>query len=89
MKTIKRVVLKTATKLSQEEMKYVFGGSGSGNEKSNCTSDCGTQPSISITNCIGTCTATDGSSVQCSGDTTVLTKNCDGTSSVLTDLSKY
>ena len=28
MKTIKRVVLKEATKLSQEEMKHVFGGSG-------------------------------------------------------------
>ena len=89
MKTIKKVTLKTAAKLSQEEMKYVFGGSGSGKGMSNCTSDCGTQPSISITNCIGTCIAYDGSSVICSGVTTVLTKNCDGTSSVLIDPSKY
>lgn len=29
MKQIKKVVLKEATKLSQEEMKHVFGGSGS------------------------------------------------------------
>lgn len=28
MKTIKRVTLKEATQLSQEEMKLVFGGSG-------------------------------------------------------------
>lgn len=28
MKTIKRVALKEATQLSQEEMKLVFGGSG-------------------------------------------------------------
>lgn len=29
MKQIKKVVLKEATKLSQEEIKHVFGGSGS------------------------------------------------------------
>ena len=35
MKQIQKVVLKKATRLSQEEMKYVFGGSGSGNGMSN------------------------------------------------------
>ncbi|QFQ13305.1 rSAM-modified peptide [Pseudoprevotella muciniphila] len=83
MKTIKKVTFKTATKLSQEEMKYVFGGSGSGNGVSNCTSDCGTQQSVYITNCYGTCIASDGNFVRCSGVTSVLTKYCDGTSSLL------
>ena len=34
MKQIKKVVLKEATKLSQEEMKFVFGGSGSSTDTS-------------------------------------------------------
>lgn len=42
MKTIKRVALKEATQLSQEEMKLIFGGSGNTssacrNEGASCT----------------------------------------------------
>ena len=36
MKQIKKVVLKEATKLSQEEMKQVFGGSGLESESGAC-----------------------------------------------------
>lgn len=39
MKQIKKVVLKEATKLSQEEMKHVFGGSGSMGSGS-CAASC-------------------------------------------------
>lgn len=81
MKTIKRVALKEATQLSQEEMKLVFGGSG-GSGMTSCATDCGSQPSRSISNCIGTCTAEQGSHVTCSGPSQVLIKYCDGTSSL-------
>lgn len=81
MKTIKKVALKEAIQLSQEEMKLVFGGSG-GSGIISCTVDCGSQPSRSISNCIGTCTAQSGS-VVCSGPTHVLTKYCNGTSSLM------
>lgn len=81
MKAIKKVALKEATQLSQEEMKLIFGGSGGGSMTS-CTVDCGSQPSRSITNCQGTCTAQSGG-VVCSGSTRVLTKKCDGTSSLM------
>ena len=36
MKQIKKVVLKEATRLSQEEMKHVFGGSGLESESGAC-----------------------------------------------------
>lgn len=80
MKPIKRVVLKDAKLLSTDEMKHLFGGSGT--QMTNCTTDCGSQPSRSIVNCIGTCTAHPGSSVVCSGPTKILIKYCNGTSSV-------
>ena len=47
MKQIKKVVLKEATKLSQEEMKNVFGGSGStGGGGGLCSTSCRTKESI-------------------------------------------
>lgn len=82
MKQIKKVVLKEATRLSQEEMKHVFGGSSVG--ASSCSTTCGYQPNVQIYNCMGTCIAFEGQRVVCSGPTKVLIKNCDGTSSVFT-----
>ena len=41
MKQIKKVVLKEAIKLSQEEMKYVFGGSSAEQTISGCYLKCG------------------------------------------------
>jgi hypothetical protein len=83
MKSIKPIVLKEAKFLSNEEMKHIFGGSSADSgDMSSCSADCGSQPSVSITDCIGTCTGNPGSSVTCSGATRVLTKNCDGTSSI-------
>lgn len=80
MKMIKPIALKEATPLSNEEMKDLFGGSGSSGSGSmtSCSTDCGSQPSRSITNCIGTCTAVSGSYVKCKGATKYLTKYCDG-----------
>lgn len=85
MKSIKRVVLKEATNLSTEEMKLVFGGSsaGSGSGMTSCSADCGTQSSVSFVDCKGTCTAYDGSAVVCSGPRHIMTKYCNGTSSVV------
>lgn len=85
MKSIKRVVLKEATNLSTEEMKLVFGGSsaGSGSGMTSCSADCGSQHSISMTDCKGSCTAHDGSSVTCSGPNHAITKYCNGTSSIV------
>ncbi len=84
MKTIKPIALKEAKILNNEEMKHLFGGSAANNcNMSSCSVDCGSQPSISMTDCIGTCTATPGSSVVCSGTTKIFTKNCDGTSSLV------
>lgn len=81
MKQIKKVVLKDAKLLSTNEMKLLFGGSGS--KMTSCTTDCGSQGARSITNCIGSCTSNPGSSVVCSGATKILTKYCDGTSSLV------
>ncbi len=85
MKTIKRVVLKEATNLTTEEMKLVFGGSSasSGSSMTSCSADCGSQASISMVDCKGTCTAYDGSAVVCSGPRHILTKYCNGTSSFI------
>ena len=80
MKQIKKVVLKEATKLSQEEMKFVFGGSGSGMTK--CDASCsGDREPVVIKDCIGTCIGKPGTGVTCSGPTKLFTKFCDGTSS--------
>lgn len=81
MKSIKPIALKDAKILSNEEMKYLFGGSGGGSGMTSCTADCGSQPSMPMTDCIGTCIAKDGSGVTCSGATEIFTKFCDGTSS--------
>lgn len=85
MKSIKRVVLKETTNLSTEEMKLVFGGSsaGSGSSMTSCSADCGSQRSVSFKDCIGTCTAYDGSAVVCSGPRHIWTKYCNGTSSFI------
>lgn len=76
MKNIHRIVLKDAKILSLDEMKHLFGGSGA--SMTSCSTDCGSQPSKTITDCIGTCTAISGESVICSGATKVLIKNCNG-----------
>ena len=55
MKSIKPIALKEAKILSNEEMKYLFGGSGGGSGMTSCTADCGSQPSMPMTDCIGTC----------------------------------
>lgn len=85
MKKINPIALKDAKILGTEEMKHLFGGSAAKEDSggmTSCTTDCGTQPSRSITNCKGTCTAHQGSSVVCTGSTKILTKYCDGTSSI-------
>lgn len=83
MKYIKRVVLKEAMNLSTEEIKLVFGGSsaGLGSSMTSCSADCGSQRSVSFTDCIGTCTAYDGSAVVGSGPRHIKTKYCNVTSS--------
>lgn len=81
MKSIKPIALKGAKILSNEEMKHLFGGSSSDSGMTSCTADCGFQRSVSITNCIGTCIARNGTGVTCDGPTKLLTKFCDGTSS--------
>ncbi|QFQ13304.1 rSAM-modified peptide [Pseudoprevotella muciniphila] len=80
MKQIKKVLLKEATRLSLEEMKFVFGGSGS--EMTRCDTSCeGNRKPVEIIDCHGTCIAKPGSGVTCSGATKIMTKFCNGTSS--------
>ncbi len=81
MKSIKPIALKEAKILNNEEMKLLFGGSGGNSGMTSCTADCGSQPSVSMTDCIGTCIAKNGTGVTCSGTNNIFTKFCDGTSS--------
>ena len=81
MKSIKPIALKEAKILSNEEMKNLFGGSGNDSGLTSCVADCGSLPSVSMTDCNGSCIAKDGSGVTCSGISNILTKFCDGTSS--------
>lgn len=71
MKTIKRVVLKEATKLSQEEMKQVFGGSGAGDSGSFCYLKC-SQEYIDLTTdkCTKGCGVAPGNVLLCMTSTT-------------------
>ncbi|QFQ13307.1 rSAM-modified peptide [Pseudoprevotella muciniphila] len=49
MKQIKKVVLKEATRLSQEEMKQVFGGSGTDDDNQICGTTCRTKEGLILT----------------------------------------
>lgn len=86
MNQIKKVVLKDATKLSQEEMKNVFGGSGS-ESGSGCGLLCGNKPFVkSIQQCPRGCDVVDNT-LTCSGTNSVATYVCSNgliTSSVVT-----
>ena len=55
-------------------MKSILGGTAGGYTSCNTTCDDGR--TIEITECNGTCTATDGVKVVCSGATSTLTKYC-------------
>ena len=75
--------LKDFHEMSTSEMKLVLGGtgsleSGSGIQGTDCSTECPDGTTISITNCIGTCTAKDGESVTCEGSSTgkKITKTC-------------
>lgn len=83
MEIIKPIALKEAKILSNEEMKHLFGDSGN-SIVSFCSIECDGDLTISLINCSGTCTVNPSSSVTCSGTTKVFTKNCDGSSSLVT-----
>lgn len=79
MKKLSKINFKDASLLNENEMKHVFGGSGSTSEggTTSCSTTCGSgAESIEITGCNGTCTSIDGVSVSCSGAKNVITKNC-------------
>lgn len=64
MKTIKRVALKEATQLSQEEMKLIFGGSGTEDE-------CAGKPSSITCRNAKSDILKEGSGIGCSRETIV------------------
>lgn len=79
MKKLSEIKIKDVSILSENEMKQVYGGSGTGGESqvTSCSTSCGSGgDSIEITDCHGTCSAVDGVSVTCSGTKNTLTKNC-------------
>lgn len=62
--------MKNFKKISREQLRLIVGGVEMA-VMSNCSADCG----VSITNCNGTCSATE-KSVTCKGKTQTLTKTC-------------
>lgn len=62
-------------KLTRTQLKNVMGGDA---PYSGCSASCGGGNTVSITNCNGTCTATDMVGAKCEGATATLTKCCGG-----------
>jgi natural product precursor len=77
MKGIKKIILRNADILNDQQMKSIFGGSGSssGTSGSQCAASCGHCSNVSPCNpnaevfaaatCNYKCTASDGSGVRC------------------------
>ncbi len=76
MKQLKKLKLKDFSEMTDSEMKFVVGGSGSDSSGTNCSTTCSSGVTIEIEDCIGTCTAVDGVSVKCEGKTQTLEKKC-------------
>lgn len=71
MKQIKKVILKDATRLSHEEMKNVFGGSGTGDSGSFCYLKCGKEEiDFKTDKCTEGCGAAPGNVLLCMTSTT-------------------
>ncbi len=70
---------KIGTVLSDEELKHVYGGTGSGSNVGRCSVHltCPDGKELSITDCIGSCTSSY-EYIKCTGPNHSITKLCDG-----------
>jgi len=74
MKNFGKLSINPERVMKNEELLNLRGGVMSGS--TSCSTSCGQDKTISITDCNGTCTAVDGVSVECRGATATLTKTC-------------
>ena len=75
MRKLEKLHLLRRDSLNSPQMKSILGGI----IKSDCSASCGNScEPVSITNCVGICTAEDGVGVTCTGETKILSKPCCG-----------
>lgn len=80
MKQLKKMALKEAEVLTDNEKKMVL-GSNVENKTCNVSTTCEDGTTITIYDCKGLCSSRPGEFVQCTGQSQTLTKSCGGTGS--------